>query len=138
MHSLQLNIEPIFATLALYDVKSKRKVSENFHFDMNNDDLRRMLESYNDKVDESTKARACIFDISQSTSPTDLFLVVKLEKVLQGDINDAAEPYLKDMASQPIQFIPYFRLIFCAHRFCPKRKMFTFSQAHSDASTNGM
>ena len=32
---LQLNIEPIFATLALYDVKSKRKVSENFHFDMN-------------------------------------------------------------------------------------------------------
>ena len=58
-----------------------------------------MLESYNDKVDESTRARACIFDISQSTSPSDLFLVIKLEKVLQGDINDAAEPYLKDMVS---------------------------------------
>ena len=58
-----------------------------------------MLESYNDKVDESTRARACNFDISQSTSPSDLFLVIKLEKVLQGDINDAAEPYLKDMVS---------------------------------------
>ena len=57
------------------------------------------MESYNDKVDESTRARACIFDISQSTSPSDLFLVIKLEKVLQGDINDAAEPYLKDMVS---------------------------------------
>ena len=57
------------------------------------------MESYNDKVDESTRARACVFDISQSTSPSDLFLVIKLEKVLQGDINDAAEPYLKDMVS---------------------------------------
>ena len=28
------------------------------------------------------------------------------------------------------------RLYFCAFHFCPKRKMFTFSQAHSDASTN--
>ena len=65
----------------------------------NSDDLRRMLETYYDKVDESTRARACIFDISQSTSPSDLFLVIKLEKVLQGDINDAAEPYLKDMVS---------------------------------------
>ena len=28
------------------------------------------------------------------------------------------------------------RLYFCAHHFCPKWKMFTFSQAHSHALTN--
>ena len=30
----------------------------------------------------------------------------------------------------------YIRLDFCAHHFCPKRKMVTFSQAHSHALTN--
>ena len=30
----------------------------------------------------------------------------------------------------------YIRLYFCAHYFCPKKKMFTFSQAHSHALTN--
>ena len=94
---MSLEIEPIFATLALYDAKEKKKVSENFHFDMNGDNLKRMLESYSEKVDYSTQARSCVFDISQPS--TDLFLVVKLEKVLQGDINDAAEPYLKDVVN---------------------------------------
>ena len=38
--------------------------------------------------------------IFQVTNPSsDLFLVVKLEKVLQGDISEAAEPYLKDGVS---------------------------------------
>jgi hypothetical protein len=41
--------------------------------------------------------RSCIFNISAPSS--DLFLVVKLEKVLQGDINEAAEPYLKEFVS---------------------------------------
>ena len=41
--------------------------------------------------------RSCIFNISAPSN--DLFLVVKLEKVLQGDINDSAEPYLKDLVS---------------------------------------
>ena len=46
-------------------------------------------------TDFTTTARSCVFDIS--TPSSDLFLVVKLEKVLQGDINEAAEPYLKEM-----------------------------------------
>ena len=92
---LNLQIEPIFASLALYDAKEKKKVSENFYFDMNIDNVRRMLEGYVEKADYSTQARSCVFDISQAS--TDLFLVVRLEKVLQGDINDCADPYLKDM-----------------------------------------
>ena len=30
--------------MALYDVKEKRKVSENFYFDLNQEDLRTMLQ----------------------------------------------------------------------------------------------
>ncbi len=49
------------------------------------------------QADYSTQARSCMFEVGQSTQ--DLFLVVKLEKVLQGDIAEAAEPYLKEAVS---------------------------------------
>jgi len=48
-------------------------------------------------------SRSCIFNISAPSS--DLFLVVKLEKVLQGDINEAAEPYLKEFVSKTRKII---------------------------------
>uniref|UniRef100_T1J9Y0 Uncharacterized protein n=1 Tax=Strigamia maritima TaxID=126957 RepID=T1J9Y0_STRMM len=91
---LELEIEPIFATMALYDAKEKKKISENFYFDMNPEPLKRMLTGHIPYSDISTLARSCIFDISSPTS--DIFLVVKLEKVLQGDINECVEPYMKD------------------------------------------
>ena len=40
------------------------------------------------------QARTCVFDVT--TAPGDLFLVVKLEKVLQGDLGEAIEPYIKE------------------------------------------
>lgn len=87
-------MEPIFASIALYDCKEKKRVSENFYFDLNSDEIRAMLSPHTSFVDASTQSRACIFNISHP-SP-DLFLVIKLEKVLQGDINDCIEPYVKD------------------------------------------
>lgn len=91
---LELEVEPIFASMALYDAKEKKKVSENFYFDMNSDSLKRMLGSHIAYSDLSTLARSCILSISKP-SP-DLFLVVRLDKVLQGDISECAEPYLRD------------------------------------------
>ncbi|KAK7862685.1 hypothetical protein R5R35_000927 [Gryllus longicercus] len=91
---LDLEVEPIFASLALYDAKEKKKLSENFYFDMNAEGLKRMLTSHIPYSDISTLSRSCIFDITFPSS--DLFLVIRLEKVLQGDINDCAEPYMKD------------------------------------------
>lgn len=43
---LELEIEPVFATMALYDLRDKKKVSENFCFDMNPEPLKRMLTSH--------------------------------------------------------------------------------------------
>ena len=94
---LALQVEPIFASMALYDAKEKKKISENFHFDLNSDQTKRMLDAYVTQMDYSSQARACVFDVSQPTQ--DLFLVVKLEKVLQGDISESAEPYLKESAN---------------------------------------
>lgn len=91
---LDLEVEPIFASMALYDAKERKKVSENFYFDMNSDQIKRMLTSHVPYVDVSTLSRAAVFDITH-VSP-DLFIVVRLEKVLQGDISECIEPYLKD------------------------------------------
>ncbi len=36
---LTLEIEPLFCTVALYDVESETKISENFHFTLNQDTM---------------------------------------------------------------------------------------------------
>ncbi|XP_033216404.1 dedicator of cytokinesis protein 7 [Belonocnema kinseyi] len=91
---LELEVEPIFASLALYDSKEKKKVSENFYVDMNPEGIKRMLGGHVPYSDVSTLARHCVLSISKP-SP-DLFLVIRLEKVLQGDISECAEPYIRD------------------------------------------
>ncbi|KAF4523421.1 hypothetical protein B566_EDAN007893 [Ephemera danica] len=91
---LELEVEPIFASMAIYDAKERKKISENFYFDMNSDAMKKMLNSHIKIQDISTQSRSCIFDITYPSA--DLFLVIKLEKVLQGDINECAEPYVKD------------------------------------------
>lgn len=87
-------MEPIFASLAIYDAKEKKKISENFYFDMNPENFKRMLQPHIYFSDPSTLGRSCVFNITYPS--TDLFIVIKLEKVLQGDITECAEPYIKD------------------------------------------
>ncbi|XP_048256489.1 dedicator of cytokinesis protein 7-like isoform X1 [Haliotis rufescens] len=93
--SLEMEVEPIFVTLALYDARERKKISETFHFDMNSDHLKRMIHMHVPHQDISTLSRGCNFSITYPTN--DVFLVVKLEKVLQqGDISECAEPYMKE------------------------------------------
>ncbi|RXN18411.1 dedicator of cytokinesis 8 isoform X1 [Labeo rohita] len=89
----EIEIEPLFATMALYDLKEKKKISENFHFDLNSDQMKGFLRAHTPHTDASTLARSAIFSISYP-SP-DIYLVIKIEKVLQqGEIGDCAEPYM--------------------------------------------
>ncbi|XP_062854998.1 dedicator of cytokinesis protein 8 [Trichomycterus rosablanca] len=89
----EIEIEPMFATMALYDLKEKKKISENFHFDLNTEQTKSFLRSHTPHIDCSTLARAAIFSITYP-SP-DIYLVIKIEKVLQqGEIGDCAEPYM--------------------------------------------
>lgn len=91
---MDIEIEPLFASMAMYDCKERKKVSETFYFDLNPESLKRMLGGHVPYADISTMARGCIFNITHP-SP-DLFIVVRLEKVLQGDVSECVEPYLKD------------------------------------------
>lgn len=91
---LELEVEPIFASMAIYDAKERKKLSENFYFDMNSESIKRMLTSHVPYSDVSTQSRSAIFEITNPSN--DLFLVIRLEKVLQGDMKDSVEPYLKE------------------------------------------
>uniref|UniRef100_A0A672N1R3 Dedicator of cytokinesis 7 n=1 Tax=Sinocyclocheilus grahami TaxID=75366 RepID=A0A672N1R3_SINGR len=89
----EIEIEPIFASLALYDVKEKKKISENFYFDLNSEQTKAMLRPHIPSAAISTLARSAVFSITYPSQ--DVFLVIKLEKVLQqGDIGECAEPYM--------------------------------------------
>ncbi|XP_018560514.1 LOW QUALITY PROTEIN: dedicator of cytokinesis protein 7-like [Lates calcarifer] len=89
----EIEIEPIFGTLALYDVKEKKKISENFYFDLNSDQMKGLLKPHTPHIAISTLARSAIFSITYPSA--DIFLVIKLEKVLQqGDIGECCEPYM--------------------------------------------
>ncbi|XP_056378742.1 dedicator of cytokinesis protein 8 isoform X2 [Hyla sarda] len=95
LHTLKfdIEIEPLFATIALYDCKERKKISENFQCDLNSEAFKQYLRAHTPCVAPSSQARTAVFSITYP-SP-DIFLVVKIEKVLQqGEISDCAEPYM--------------------------------------------
>jgi len=88
-------LEPFFITLCLVDFKAKKRVSEEFHCDVNNtlsDDSLKKLLSASDNNLNMIRNRA-IFQVSERSS--DVSLYVRVYKILQGDEDDAAEPYTR-------------------------------------------
>lgn len=69
--------------MSLYDIRRRKKMSENFYFDFN------LVAGNGHEIDTTTRSRTCIFDIEGSDSNTgnDLFLVIRLEKPLRGDLD---------------------------------------------------
>lgn len=76
---------------------------------MNSEWCRKLVKEHNPHTDITTLSRSAVFSITYPS--TDVFLVIKLEKVLQqGDITECAEPYLKD-AENPKVSLHFYLLI---------------------------
>ncbi|XP_035917341.1 dedicator of cytokinesis protein 11 isoform X2 [Anopheles stephensi] len=129
-------IEPYLTSVALYDARAGRKLSENFYFDLNKDHVRELLtgsckserplcaspkatnKSHQNgngtlkpgraKCDTSDelqlhseavtkewlgRAKQAVFNVT--VPHADIFIVVRVDKILQGAINPSVEPYLK-------------------------------------------
>lgn len=107
-------VEPYFTSLALYDARAGRKLTENFYFDINDDLVADMFDNADRNHRNTANAansimpaewrsqlpanwfrhpRRALFSIS--APHPDIFVVVKIDKILQGSINSSAEPYLK-------------------------------------------
>ncbi|XP_040585899.1 dedicator of cytokinesis protein 6 isoform X2 [Mesocricetus auratus] len=130
----EIEIEPIFGTLALYDVREKKKISENFYFDLNSDSVKGLLRAHGTHPAISTLARSAIFSVTYP-SP-DIFLVVKLEKVLQqGDISECCEPYMVMKEADAVKNKEKLeRLRLAAEQFCTRlgryRMPFAWTAVH--------
>lgn len=62
--------------MALYDAKERKKISENFYFDMMPENIKKMLSGHIPYQDVSTLSRSAIFSIT-NPSP-DIYIVVKV------------------------------------------------------------
>ncbi|XP_026738501.1 dedicator of cytokinesis protein 9 isoform X2 [Trichoplusia ni] len=109
---LLCQVEPYYTYLALYDARSGRKLTENFHFDLNHDAVKDLVKetectkslvenfSYDVKLDvkqipeEWFRSKRQVM-LSVNNPHPDLFLVVKIDKILQGHVSQVLEPYLK-------------------------------------------
>uniref|UniRef100_H3D6Y0 Dedicator of cytokinesis 9b n=1 Tax=Tetraodon nigroviridis TaxID=99883 RepID=H3D6Y0_TETNG len=117
------NVEPFYVVLSLFDVQNSRKISADFHVDLNHPFVRKMTSGSNGGQDlringggDSPLAghRHCsgllegalqyprqgVFSV---TCPhPEIFLVARIEKVLQGGITHCTEPYMKSSDSAKI------------------------------------
>ncbi|XP_078227908.1 dedicator of cytokinesis protein 9 isoform X13 [Callithrix jacchus] len=111
------NVEPFFVTLSLFDIKYNRKISADFHVDLNHFSVRQMLATASPAVMNGSGQSPSIFKgilheaamqypkqgIFSVTCPhPDIFLVARIEKVLQGSITHCAEPYMKSSDSSKV------------------------------------
>ncbi|XP_069084743.1 dedicator of cytokinesis protein 8 isoform X1 [Pleurodeles waltl] len=88
-----IEIEPLFASIALYDIKERKKISENFQCDLNSEQLKGFLRSHTPSIAQTSQAKSAVFSVTYPSA--DIYLVVKIEKVLQqGEIGECAEPYI--------------------------------------------
>ncbi|NXB16751.1 DOC11 protein, partial [Rhagologus leucostigma] len=107
------NVEPFFLSLALFDLKNNCKISADFHVDLNPPSVRDMLLDNSEPRTEGTQGRcpgqslvhgvpeSCLRYIKRGvfsvTNPhAEIFLVARVEKVLQGSITHCVEPYMKN------------------------------------------
>ncbi|KAI4554829.1 hypothetical protein MJG53_020128 [Ovis ammon polii x Ovis aries] len=114
MHPELMKVEPFFINLALFDVKNNCKISADFHVDLNPPSVREMLwgppsQPATDGTPRGSSPESFIHGIAESqlryikqgifsvTNPhPEIFLVARIEKVLQGNITHCAEPYIKN------------------------------------------
>ncbi|CAI2357413.1 unnamed protein product [Caenorhabditis sp. 36 PRJEB53466] len=83
-------IEPLFVSMAIYDLYAKQKVTESVYFNIVDDDKMDMLGA--NQPNFINKNLQALFNITGNLS--DMFLVVKVDKVLQQvDVFSGSEPY---------------------------------------------
>ncbi|KAL6067850.1 Dedicator of cytokinesis protein 6 [Balamuthia mandrillaris] len=91
--------EPFFCSFTLYHKEKRERISDTFHFDLNSEKMLSMVPNRTKVVDATTKARKIIFFVTDP-SP-EIYLVLRVEKVLTGDPDAACDPYFKHATIKP-------------------------------------
>uniref|UniRef100_A0A3B4GQ70 Dedicator of cytokinesis protein 11-like n=1 Tax=Pundamilia nyererei TaxID=303518 RepID=A0A3B4GQ70_9CICH len=100
------NVEPFFISLALFDVSKSCKISADFHVELNPPSVREITMWFSctalastispESISHRIISPSLLQGIFSVTNPhADIFLVARVEKVLQNGITHCAEPYMK-------------------------------------------
>ncbi|KAJ3589971.1 hypothetical protein NHX12_007928, partial [Muraenolepis orangiensis] len=124
------NIEPFFVTVALLDVREGRKMSADFHVDLNHEAVQETTTTTSSSPPAERRPGDCelSLDLEQwlcfpkqaifsVTNPhTDIVILARVEKVLMGNITCGAEPYIKNTdSSKTVQ-----KMLKSNKQFCSK------------------
>lgn len=90
--------EPLFCSLALYDLKEETRLTEFMYFDMNTEELLQGLKNH-DLSDPCTSSKRAVLTISELPAP--VHVVLRIERVLQGDPDAANEIYTREKGRSP-------------------------------------
>ncbi|XP_045563715.1 dedicator of cytokinesis protein 9 isoform X12 [Salmo salar] len=114
------NVEPFYVTLSLFDIQNSRKISSDFYVDLNHPSVRQLVPNpsspyMNGGGDALPGVQRGVHGLPEGamqyprqgvfsvTCPhPDIFLVARIEKVLQGGITHCAEPYMKSSDSTKV------------------------------------
>ncbi|XP_078311770.1 dedicator of cytokinesis protein 9-like isoform X18 [Crassostrea virginica] len=109
------NPEPFFLSFALYDAKEGKKISEDFYIDPNDLEIKRMIPEEilcaSDKLNtvDGKNSAPYLFNLAEewllkkdrlavfsvTSCHAEVYLFVRIEKVLQGSLSQACDGYLK-------------------------------------------
>uniref|UniRef100_A0A8C7RCY0 Dedicator of cytokinesis 9 n=1 Tax=Oncorhynchus mykiss TaxID=8022 RepID=A0A8C7RCY0_ONCMY len=100
------NVEPFYVTLSLFDIQNSRKISSDFHVDLNHPSVRQLVANPSSQYMNGGGDEAMLYPRQGVFSVTcphpDIFLLARIEKVLQGGITHCAEPYMKSSDSTKV------------------------------------
>jgi hypothetical protein len=82
-------VEPLFGVAALYDMRSKQRLSETFHFDLNGDNLSQLFGFENDAL--RSRDKSALFCVAKPSGS--VVLVVRIERLLRGDVDADVPTY---------------------------------------------
>ena len=109
---LEPYFEPLFATAYFFDLHTKARLSESFHFDFNTREILGHIRSHLGIDEQPFKIREALLNAEHFGS--NVFMIIRVEKVLQpSDITDAIEPYVsKDKTRE--------KLVYNAREYCDR------------------
>ncbi|XP_033225104.1 dedicator of cytokinesis protein 9 isoform X4 [Belonocnema kinseyi] len=138
-------VEPYYTTLCLFDARNGRKLTENFHFEVNHDIVCDLVkessppsvlteDSKNVELPDDLSSipsewirfsKQAIFSISNPHP--DIFLVVRIDKILQGSIYQTSEPYLRATKDPRLGLKVHKQVKACCQRLGNYRMPFAWS-----------
>ena len=88
--------EPLFGTMAIYDLREKCKITEDYPFHVNNDEALRLISKSPSLMQEVEKILPkCQFALTETHE--EMVLVVVFYRIMTCDVDEAAKPYSKDL-----------------------------------------